>query len=46
MTHQVEEYLAAGMDGVVAKPVQAPLLFAAIEQALTPDAPEVLDEAV
>jgi signal transduction histidine kinase/AmiR/NasT family two-component response regulator len=34
MTHQVAEYVAAGMDAVLAKPVQAELLFAGIEQAL------------
>ncbi|HKR89473.1 MAG TPA: ATP-binding protein [Phenylobacterium sp.] len=34
MTHQVEEYLAAGMDGVVAKPIQADRLVEAIEAAL------------
>jgi signal transduction histidine kinase/ActR/RegA family two-component response regulator len=30
MSHQVEEYLAAGMDGVVAKPVEAGVLFSQI----------------
>jgi signal transduction histidine kinase/ActR/RegA family two-component response regulator len=35
MAHQVEDYLAAGMDGVVAKPIQAQVLFAAIEAALS-----------
>lgn len=34
MTHQVEEYLAAGMDGHVAKPIDAGALFAAMETAL------------
>jgi signal transduction histidine kinase/CheY-like chemotaxis protein len=34
MTHQVEEYMAAGMDDVIAKPIQAELLFARIEAAL------------
>jgi CheY-like chemotaxis protein len=34
MTHQVAEYEAAGMDGVVAKPVDLALLFSAMEQAL------------
>jgi signal transduction histidine kinase/CheY-like chemotaxis protein len=35
MAHQVEEYLAVGMDDVIAKPIQAQLLFAAIEAALS-----------
>jgi signal transduction histidine kinase/ActR/RegA family two-component response regulator len=34
MTHQVTEYVAAGMDGVVAKPVDVANLFNAIELAL------------
>lgn len=34
MTHQVPEYLAAGMDAVVPKPLEAAQLFAALEQAL------------
>ena len=34
MTHQVGEYLAAGMDGFVAKPIEAARLFEAIEAAL------------
>ena len=34
MEHQVAEYMEAGIDGVVAKPIQAEILFAAIEQAL------------
>jgi len=33
MTHQVDEYLAAGMDDHVAKPVRVEKLFAAIERA-------------
>lgn len=46
MTYQVEEYLAAGMAGVVAKPIQAQALFAAIEGALPGDAAaEVYDDA-
>ncbi|MDR3514158.1 MAG: ATP-binding protein [Caulobacteraceae bacterium] len=36
MAHQVEEYLAAGMDGHVAKPIELVKLHAAIETALTP----------
>ncbi len=36
MRHQVEEYLAAGMDDHVAKPIQMPAFYAAIERALSP----------
>jgi len=35
MTHQVAEYEAAGMDAMVAKPIDVPTLFAAIEKALS-----------
>ena len=35
MTHQINEYLAAGMDAVVAKPVQAAVLFAEMQKALS-----------
>jgi two-component system, sensor histidine kinase len=38
MTHQVAEYAAAGMDGVVAKPVDLPTLFGVMEQALAGEA--------
>jgi CheY-like chemotaxis protein len=34
MRHQVEEYLAAGMDGLVAKPIEMGELLRVIEQAL------------
>ena len=34
MPHQVAEYMTVGMNGVVAKPIQAETLVAAIEQAL------------
>ncbi|WP_296595750.1 ATP-binding protein [Phenylobacterium sp.] len=42
MTHQVEEYLRAGFDGVVAKPIVAADLLGAIDEALadTPAAAE------
>jgi len=35
MTHQVNEYLAAGMDGFVAKPIEVRRLFEALEAALS-----------
>jgi signal transduction histidine kinase/CheY-like chemotaxis protein len=34
MSHQVDEYLQAGMDGHLAKPIEAASLFAAIAQAV------------
>jgi CheY-like chemotaxis protein len=34
MSHQVESYFAAGMNGFVAKPIAVPLLFAAIAAVL------------
>ena len=34
MAHQVEEYLAVGMDGHVAKPIELAKLHAALEGAL------------
>ena len=34
MHHQVEEYLSAGFDGVVAKPIQVSRLVEAMENAL------------
>jgi signal transduction histidine kinase len=37
MSHQVEQYAAAGMDGHVAKPIQAAELFAALTRAAAPD---------
>ena len=33
MKHQVEEYLAAGMDGLISKPINISELFAVIGQA-------------
>jgi len=38
MAHEARDYLAAGMDGVVAKPVELAVLVAAIELALSPPA--------
>jgi signal transduction histidine kinase/CheY-like chemotaxis protein len=35
LTHQVEEYIAAGMDGHVAKPIEIAKLYEAISAALT-----------
>jgi signal transduction histidine kinase/ActR/RegA family two-component response regulator len=39
MSHQVSEYLAAGMDGFVAKPIEVARLFEAL-QAVLPEEPE------
>jgi signal transduction histidine kinase/ActR/RegA family two-component response regulator len=36
MSHQVSEYLDAGMDGHVAKPIEAARLFEALQSALVP----------
>ncbi len=38
LAHQVEEYLAAGMDDHVAKPIEAARLFDALERAIAADA--------
>jgi signal transduction histidine kinase/ActR/RegA family two-component response regulator len=37
MSHQVDQYVAAGMDGHVAKPIQAAELFGALTRAAAPD---------
>ena len=37
MSHQVEQYIVAGMDGHVAKPIQAAELFAALTRAAVPE---------
>jgi PAS domain S-box-containing protein len=44
MSHQVAEYMEAGMDGFVSKPIEVSRLFAAIEAALAPadDEPEAI----
>jgi CheY-like chemotaxis protein len=39
MRNQIEEYLAAGMDGFVAKPIEMTALIAAIEGALAEKKP-------
>jgi CheY-like chemotaxis protein len=39
MAHQAEEYVAAGMDGAVAKPIQLDQLLAAMEAVLQPAEP-------
>ena len=46
MVHQIEEYLAAGMNGVVAKPIRADDLFTALHTALAEgQGMEVADDA-
>ncbi len=37
MSHQVTEYLAAGMSGFIPKPIESAKLLAAIEAALDAD---------
>ena len=41
MSHQVAEYIEAGMDGFVSKPIEVSRLFDAIEAALAPSADQV-----
>ena len=36
MAHQIVEYLAEGMDGHIAKPIEAAKLFQALADALDP----------
>ncbi|MGE5500383.1 MAG: ATP-binding protein [Ignavibacteriales bacterium] len=38
LVHQVEQYMAAGMDGHVAKPIELPRLYDAIDRAFTASA--------
>ncbi|MGZ6015952.1 MAG: response regulator, partial [Phenylobacterium sp.] len=45
MTHQVEEYLAAGMDSMVPKPIDITALFQAVERALEPAYAETQPQA-
>ena len=40
LVHQVEEYIAAGMDGHIAKPIELPRLYDAIERAFNAPRPE------
>ena len=42
MSHQVEDYVAAGMDGVVGKPIEAARLLAAIEAVLGGGEPDAV----
>jgi PAS domain S-box-containing protein len=44
MAHQVADYIAAGMDGFVSKPIEVSRLFAAIDAALALSADESADE--
>jgi CheY-like chemotaxis protein len=46
MAHQVDQYAAAGMNGHVAKPIQAAELFAALTQVAAASAGEAADAAV
>ena len=36
MAHQIEEYVAAGMDGYVAKPIDAGMLVETLQDTLEP----------
>ena len=45
MTHQLEQYREAGMDGCVAKPIRIPTLHAAILRALDDGAPDAIEPA-
>ena len=43
MTHQAEQYLAAGMDAVVARPIEIAALIGALNRVISPGEPA--DEA-
>jgi CheY-like chemotaxis protein len=45
LSHQVEEYLAAGMDGHVAKPIEIAKLYEAISRALNDAAARAVNAA-
>ncbi|CAN5266855.1 hypothetical protein BH11PSE2_BH11PSE2_05560 [soil metagenome] len=45
MAHQVDEYRAVGMDGVVAKPIEIGRLFAAMQAVMADDATESAEAA-
>ena len=38
MNHQLNEYAAAGMDGLIAKPIEVQRLYDALEAALSAEA--------
>ena len=38
LVHQVEEYMAAGMDGHISKPIELPRLYEAIDRAFSASA--------
>jgi signal transduction histidine kinase/ActR/RegA family two-component response regulator len=45
MSYQIEEYLAAGMNGFIAKPIEMAALISAMERALAPDDAEAKSAA-
>ncbi|HEX7943831.1 MAG TPA: ATP-binding protein, partial [Phenylobacterium sp.] len=45
MSYQIEEYLAAGMSGFIAKPIEMAALISAMERALAPDDAEAKSAA-
>jgi CheY-like chemotaxis protein len=45
MSHQVQAYLEAGMDGFVAKPIEIAQLFGALNAALERSSGEIADAA-
>ncbi|WP_293677609.1 ATP-binding protein [uncultured Phenylobacterium sp.] len=46
MSHQISEYLAAGMDAFVAKPIEAQRLYAAVQRAVDGDVDDSDESAV